>query len=180
MSVRVAALWVVVGAGFAGGCRGAQAGPGAGGTMGPLQVAADYHSFTEVTRRPFFSTDHGGRWSRIYVNAAGMQVGLATVFQQNAALPVGSIIVDETVEDAAGKPSTAPGPLFVMEKRAAGYAPRAGNWWWGLYWQKPPAHPDRPLNWHSPQPQVAHCAGCHRMFVPTDWLGRIPAAVLVP
>ena len=48
---------------------------------------------------------------------------------------VGSIIVKESFEDGGGRPAV--GPLFVMEKRSAGYSPDHGDWWYAIQRAQP-------------------------------------------
>jgi hypothetical protein len=98
-------------------------------------------------------------------------------------LPVGSIVVKESFEDGGGHPDlNQPGPVFVMERRADGYAADRGNYWYAIQWAHPTGSHARlangqalpPIYWRGRSPRVQYCEDCHNAFdnrmggVPTD------------
>lgn len=131
--------------------------------FGPLEVGADYAQYRKLTDRPFQSADHGGRWVDVYANAVG-----AAAYLSGAAMPVGSIVVKTSVQDDHGAPSEIPGPVFVMEKRAAGYDPAHDDWYYAIRWADPPAAERAkfggPFYWRGKSPRVAYCWQCHDSY----------------
>ena len=65
-----------------------------------------------------------------YVSAGG----IAAYLDDEAAIPVGTVLVKTSME-ADGTP----GPLFVMEKRAAGADADRDDWAYAIHWADPPA-----------------------------------------
>ncbi|MDQ3339969.1 MAG: cytochrome P460 family protein [Myxococcota bacterium] len=146
------------------------------GVFGPLEVGADYATYTKLTEKPFLSLDHGNRWVDVYVNAIGL-----AAYDSNTPIPVGTIVVKTSVLDEHGAPGSVAGPLFIMEKRAPGYAPDEHDWWYALHWADPPAEDAAkfggPIYWRGKSARVDYCAECH-----TDYErslgGLIPSSVL--
>jgi hypothetical protein len=131
----------------------------------PLDIGADYATYTRVNKAPYESPTHGKRFVEVYVN----QVGLAA-YQSAAEFPTGTIVVKTSWETVDGKPTDVPGPIFVMEKRAKGFAPEHQDWWYGLHWEKVPASwvarmggKDQ-VYWRSPSKKVDYCWGCHENY----------------
>jgi len=171
-----AVCWLAVGA-CAGGATGtappsAPGGPAAsprGATappeerFGPLEVGADYLRYRKVTDAPFQSLDHGNRWVDVYVNEIG-----AAAYLSGAPVPVGTIVVKTSWLDDRGKPGAVEGPLFVMEKRPAGYAPARDDWYYAIRWANPPAREAArfggPFYWRGASPKVAFCWECHDSY----------------
>jgi hypothetical protein len=145
--------------------------------FGPLDVGADYTRFRRVTSLPYLSTVHGGRWVHVFVNEVG-----ANAYVGGAAIPVGTVVVKASWEsDAAGQPSSVAGPLFVMEKRAPGYAPEHGDWWYAIHWAEPtPTQRARlggPIYWRGSSPKVEYCTDCHDAY-DRGLGGLVPSSVL--
>ena len=84
---------------------------------------ADWQSYVNVSPGPWISKTHGKRFVEIYVN----EVALEAYKTPGATLPVGSIIVKPSWKNEDGKPG-ADGPLFIMEKMAAGFAAESEDW----------------------------------------------------
>lgn len=128
--------------------------------FGPLEVGADYHTFRKVTPAPFLSLDHGNRWVDVWVNEAG-----ADAYLSGAEMPVGTIVVKDSVDDDGGEPGTVRGPIYVMEKRAPGYAPEHGDWYMAIHWAEPTpqmrARLGGPIYWRDRSPRVGYCYDCH-------------------
>jgi len=128
---------------------------------GPLEVGADYRSYTKVSTKPFESPTHGRRFVEIYVN----EVGLAA-YQGDGELPVGSVLVKTSWERDGDGPSRVAGPTFVMEKRAPGYNPEHNDWHYEIYWADVPATwvakvGGKQIHWRTPSAKVGYCSDCH-------------------
>jgi hypothetical protein len=58
--------------------------------------------------------------------------------------------------------------VFVMEKRAPGYSPEHGDWYFAIHWAEPT--PDQrkalggPIYWRGSSPRVAYCYDCHDSY----------------
>jgi len=132
-------------------------------TYGPLDIGADYLTYRKLTDAPFQSLDHGSRWVDVYVNDLG-----AAAYLSGAAIPVGTIIVKTSLQNVNDAPSATPGPIFVMQKRAPGYAPAHDDWYYAIHWADPP--PDQrakfggPFYWRGSSPRVAYCWSCHDSY----------------
>src|SRR5688572_1774844 len=125
--------------------------------FGPLEVGADYATYHKLTDKPFLSLDHGNRWVDVYIN----EVGFAA-YDSSAPIPEGTIVVKTSVLDDGGAPGSIAGPIFVMQKRARGYAPDDDDWWYAIHW----ASPDDPklggpIYWRGKSPRAKYCADCH-------------------
>jgi hypothetical protein len=145
----------------------AAAAPAAAGdahaAFGPLEVGADYASYHKLTKFAHPSPTHGDRFAEIYVNEVGR-----AAYTSDAPLPVGTVIVKATWERDGDRASTTPGPLFVMQKRAAGYNPDHEDWYYAIHWAEPTAAMRAkfggPFYWRSPSPRVDYCWKCHDNF----------------
>ncbi len=136
----------------------------------PLQVGGDYLSYTKLTPEPFLSTVHGGRLVNVYVTPSAAQAYLS-----GTEMPVNAVVVKDSFVNVNGQPGLA-GPLFVMQKRAPGYAPEHGDWYYGLYWVQPNG---KVLVAQGKQAGVVYCIKCHDSYdrqlgglVPTSKLMR--------
>lgn len=151
-------------------------GPGNEDAFGPLEVGADYASYRRVTDEMFRSLDHGNRWVHVYVNEVGVQPYL-----DSGEIPVGTIIVKTSVQNVDGRPSDIEGPIFVMEKRAKGYAPEQGDWWYAIHWASPPPEEvtrfGGPVYWRGRSKRVEYCWQCHDDYV-NSLGGLIPSSLL--
>lgn len=139
--------------------------------FGPLEIGADWQSYTKLNTEPVESGDHGRRFVDTYVN----DIGLEAYKTEGAEIPVGTIVVKTSWERDGDNPSTTPGPIFVMEKRAPGYDPDNYDWYYAIHWESP----TEPLKskygqmyWRSPSPRVTYCFGCHNDY--DRQLGMIP------
>ncbi len=141
----------------------APAAEGAEDRYGPLEVGADYLRYRKLTDRPFESLDHGSRWVDVYVNERG-----AAAYLSGAPIPVGTIIVKTSWQAAHGAPSQVPGPIFVMEKRAAGDLPARDDWDVAIHRADPPpaerAKLGGPIYWRGKSPRAAYCWECHDLY----------------
>lgn len=96
---------------------------------------------------------------------------------------MGSIVVKESFEDAGGHADPSqPGPVFVMERRAAGYAPDRADWWYAIHWahpggahgRMPNGQPLAPIYWRGASERVQYCEDCHNAF--DNRMGGVPGA----
>lgn len=130
---------------------------------GPLEDGGGFEGWTKVTKFPHPSPTHGKRFAEIYVN----DVGLAA-YTSEADFPVGTIIVKQTWENDNGKPSTVKGPVFVMEKKEAGFNAEHEDWYYAIHWAEPTekfrAKYGGPFYWRSPSPKVDYCWKCHENY----------------
>jgi hypothetical protein len=132
-------------------------------TFGPLEVGADFATYRRVSPAPFLSTVHGDRWVEVFVNETG-----ADAYLSGAAIPVGTIVVKTSWERRDGQISDIPGPLYVMEKRAPGYDPDVGDWWYAIHWATPTEKQREklggPIYWRGRSPKAAYCIHCHASY----------------
>jgi hypothetical protein len=129
-----------------------------------LEIGFDWASYTKVNREAFESPTHGKRFVDIWVNKVGLQA-----YVSETAFPVGTVIVKTSVEAAGGKPTGVAGPVFVMQKREAGYAPDHDDWWYALHWAEVPASwvakmGAKQVYWRSPSSKVDYCWSCHEAY----------------
>ena len=139
----------------------------------PLEVGADYASWTKVNTEAFRSPTHGKRMVDVYVN----DVGLEAYKSEDGEMPVGSILVKTSWEnDADGNPSQSPGPIFVMHKREAGFDPDNEDWWYALHWEQVAPKFQGAMGtqayWRSPSKKVDYCWECHSNY--DRHLGGVP------
>ena len=69
------------------------------------------------------------------------------------------------------------GPIFIMEKKPAGFDPDNADWWFGLHWENVPAKWQRAMKggqayWRTPSKRVNYCVECHQVY--DRWIGGIP------
>ncbi len=126
----------------------------------PLDVGADFASYHKVSTEPFLSKTHGGRFVEVYVNDVGLKA-----YMSAAPFPVGSVVVKMSWEPKDGKPSDVAGPLFVMRKEVADYAPEHDDWYYAIRWETPPPEQLRllggPIYWRGRSQKVGYCQKCH-------------------
>lgn len=136
-------------------------------TFGPLEIGADWATYTKLNKASFKSDTHGGRMVDSYVNTIGLDA-----FNKGEEMPVGSIVVKTSKDSTDG--ST--GPVFVMEKRAAGFNKEHGDWWFAIHWAEPPENWKKrfggPIYWRTPSKKADYCAKCHDDFV--TGIGGVP------
>lgn len=145
-------------------------------TVAPVKTGpdswADWQSWQKVSTEKWPSKTHGGRFVEVYVN----DVGLEAYMSEDAELPVGSVLVKPSWENENGA-AGAEGPLFVMEKKAAGFAPEGGDWFYAFVWDDPTGQWKEklggPVKWESPSAKVTYCVDCHDVY--DRQLGGVPA-----
>jgi hypothetical protein len=104
--------------------------------------------------RPYRSADHGDRYVMPYANQAA---GAFARLQSVARMPPGAILALPSFT-VAGDGEPLPGPLYLMEKQAPGFAPSIGDWRYVM------VLPDGTRYETTSTPQrdaLAFCADCH-------------------
>ena len=142
--------------------------------FGPLDIGSDYASYHKVSRAPFLSKTHGGRFVEVYVNDAGYEA-----YTHGNEPPVGTVLVKTSWESAAGQPSAVAGPIFVMRREPAGTAPDQGDWSYAIHWADPTPEQRRqlggPIYWRGKSPRVSYCWKCHDNY--EHEIGGVPSGL---
>ena len=127
----------------------------------PKEYVKDYRDWTLVSKAPAAPGFHSGRFLVTYVNEIGA-AEYVKFEEERGAMPAGTLIAKESFS-VDGKGTSAKGPLFLMEKVAAGTSPETGDWYYMM------VAPNG-----SPQavPVVTACSECHQgNFGQRDGLG---------
>jgi hypothetical protein len=118
-------------------------------------VAVTYFRWRRYNKAPYVSETHGGRYVNNFANDVAKAYG---AFEKAGVMPEGSVLAKDSfrvppknpcaanpcavnpcaanpcaVNPCAANPCAAagkeqPGPLFIMEKMAAGFSPESGDW----------------------------------------------------
>lgn len=139
---------------------------------GPLEHGAEFASWTKVNSTQVMSKTHGKRFVDTHVN----DVGLEAYKDDDADIPVGTVIVKPSWETVDGVATEVSGPTFVM-KRVAGADGGDATWWYALHWEKVPDKWQKAMGgsqayWRTPSKKVGYCSECHDNF-PRE-LGGVP------
>lgn len=136
-----------------------------------------YRGWWRANRAPYLSATHGARYVNNYLNARAMAYG---TLAPGESMPVGSIVAKDAITvDRAGR--VFPGPLSLMEKMAAGFAPAARDWRYVLIFPDGSVFADSA----GSDPQGAtFCVACHEqagaaadhLFLIPDRHRRAPSA----
>lgn len=126
----------------------------------PAAYVADYRSWAAASTFPAAPGFHGERFLLTYVNAVGAEEYLKFE-EEGVTMPAGTVIAKESfaVNDAG---RAVPGPLFFMEKAAAGASPETDDWY---YMMVAPDGTPQAVN------VVEACHACHAGFDYRDSLG---------
>ena len=94
----------------------------------PGGYVADYRNWTPANTLPANPGFHGGRFLLTWVNAVGAADYLKYA-DENVSIPAGTVIAKESFAvTEAGRVEK--GPLFIMEKVAAGVSPQTDDWFY--------------------------------------------------
>ncbi|WP_020592235.1 cytochrome P460 family protein [Kiloniella laminariae] len=133
-------------------------------------VATEYFNWSRYSTVPYASSTHGGRLVHNYANDIAKNYGK---FEEVGTLPVGAIAAKDSFK--VTKNGVKPGPLFLMEKMAAGFSPESGDWKYTL------VTPDGKIFGETNgtnSKKVKFCADCHNavgedqdylFFLPEDY-----------
>lgn len=140
-----------------------------------FSLIQDYrHAMIKMNDRMWNSRTHGHRWVNTYVSKDA-----ADAYKNSGELPEGAWVVKESFENANGKASQTPGPLYVMHKGKLSDAPQTGGWQYAMRWDKPvPRNPEglqMPVTWLPGDDHLNSCVRCHDHFKSADYLGGVPA-----
>jgi hypothetical protein len=146
--------------------------------FGPLEVGADYATYTNLTPSPFKSKAHGDRWVEVWVPAK-----VADAYVAGDDIPPGTVIVKTSWVDEGGAPSKVAGPIFVMKKGPPGSDPAREDWFYAIHWANPPepwkTELGGPIYWRGKSPKVEYCwRQCHDNY--DRGLGGLTPSSLVP
>ena len=88
-------------------------------------IPVDYLDWSVFNTAPYQSATHGNRFVNNYANPTGAdEYGK---YEDGGPMPVGSVLAKESFM-VTGNGVVKPGPLFVMEKMAAGFLEESGDW----------------------------------------------------
>jgi hypothetical protein len=90
--------------------------------------AKDFRDWTVAAKFPAAPGFHGSRFLMTYVNSVGADEYLKYK-DENVNIPAGTVIAKESFKiGTKGKGKARKGPLFLMEKLAAGTSPKTMDW----------------------------------------------------
>ena len=135
-------------------------------------VGGGYRDWRRYNSAPYLSSTHGQLYVNNYANEAGAAYGR---YERSGALPEGSVLVKDSVR-ATADGNIAPGPIFVMEKMAAGFNYVSGDWRYSVI--GPEGELWGATNGAGAQ-RVAYCIGCHLAREATDHLYFPPPGLRV-
>ncbi len=131
----------------------------AGYAAGDNAVAAEYREWAATATRPGLAGPHGERLLMTFANDIAAEQYLAYEIG-NFSMPVGSVLAKESFKFADGG-AVRNGPLFIMEKVAAGTADEFDNW---VYSAVQP-------NGNPMGISQQFCHDCHAAFEDQDSMG---------
>ena len=125
-------------------------------------VATDYQGWPRFSMAPYRSATHGNRYVQNYADPKA--AGAYGKYEEVDRIPTGGIVAkDSFVVKPDG--SVTLGPLFVMEKLAAGSSPDTADWKYTLI---------MPDGRTMSGDQTRFCAECHQLAAETDSLYFLP------
>ncbi len=132
-----------------------------------IRTAGIYQRWRRFNRAPYPSAAHGERLVNNYGNVPARSYGL---FERGGAMPVGAILAkDSFVVTASGEAFA--GPLFLMEKMPAGFAPEYGDW---RYTSIMPDGSVLGISGGEGSTKVAFCGECHKAVAGDQHLFFLP------
>ncbi len=137
-------------------------------------VVLAYQSWKRYNKTPYRSSNHGERFVNHYANDEAAGYGKFGALEP---LPPGAIIIKDSFT-VTRNGSVMTGPLFMMEKMAAGFAPAGGNWRYLML------RPDGSLvgmTGGADSKKVGFCADCHKAVgAKHDFLFFMPREARIP
>ena len=122
-------------------------------------VASEYTGWQAAATLPAAPGPHGKRFLMTFVNETGF-AEYVKYSDERGPMPTGTLIAKESFS-VSKKGKVKVGPLFIMEKVAAGNADEFGNWVYSAYQPKGKAM----------KIKQKFCHGCHGAFEDQDSLG---------
>jgi hypothetical protein len=117
----------------------------------PAEYVADYRNWTSANTLPANPGFHGGRFLLTWVNGIGAEEYLKYK-DEDVNIPAGTVIAKESFAvSEAGKVQK--GPLFIMEKVAAGVSPETDDWYYMMV---------APNGAPQAVPVITACSECHQ------------------
>lgn len=131
-------------------------------------AAAQFLDWKAYSLVPYQSATHGSRYVMNYANAKGAAYGK---YEDAGTLPVGSVAAKNSFL-AGPDGHISVGPLFLMEKMAAGFDPAGGDW---RYTMIMPDGSTFGQTGGQNAAGVAFCNDCHAIMAEdADWLFFLP------
>ncbi len=126
----------------------------------PADFVRDYRTWTPASTLPADPGVHGERFLFTYVNSVGASEYMKFK-DEGAKMPVGTVIAKESFSiNSKGKAKA--GPLFFMQKVAAGTSPKTNDWY---YMAVAPSGKPMGVN------VFKACNECHSTYEGSDYLG---------
>ena len=123
------------------------------------KAAISYSSWRRYSTRAYTSETHGNRYVQNYANDAAKAYG---AFEKAGTFPAGALMAKDSFSVKADG-AVAPGPLFLMEKMAAGFNPDSDNW---RYTMIMPTGQIFGTTKGAGGQKVEFCVGCHMSVTP--------------
>ncbi len=124
----------------------------------PADYVNDFRGWAKASTVPAAPGFHGGRFLVTWVNEVGAEEYMK--YAEAPSIPAGTVIAKESFQVTDGG-KVRKGPLFLMEKVAAGSSPQTDDWYYMMVGAN-----------GSPQavPVVTACHDCHSGF---DYQGNL-------
>ncbi len=137
------------------------------GKAGVAQIKG-YQSWTNVANAPYQSGTHGNRFVNNYADSHGDY--RYKKFEKAGTMPLGSVLAkDSFVVQSSGK--VAIGPMFIMEKMAAGWNKATGDWRYSMVMPNGKVAGATKSKGMS----MKFCAECHESVAPDqDYIMLLP------
>ncbi len=139
----------------------------AGYALARLPATRAYATWRRFNKAPYRSATHGARYVNNYANRLGEAYGR---FEEAGLMPEGAILVKDSFTATADSAYFA-GPVFIMEKMAAGFNQASGDWRYTM------VMPDGSIFGETRganAANVAFCIGCHATRASNDHLFFLP------
>ncbi|MBT4019413.1 MAG: hypothetical protein HOE62_15785 [Alphaproteobacteria bacterium] len=134
------------------------------------QVAKAYPTWVNYATAPYQSATHGDRYANNYANAVAKSYGK---YEESGKMPVGAVLAkDSFMAHPNGKVS--PGPLFIMQKMAAGFNKPSGDWRYSMIM---PNGSTLGVTNGKGSANVAFCIECHASMEDQDHMFFLPEEV---
>ena len=126
-----------------------------------------------VHREGALQNQHGARFVNVYINDKAGDFFTASAAQPMA---VGSVVIKDSIS-AVESGDISRGPLFIMEKMPAGFAPEFSDW---RYTMIMPNGKLFGMTSGAGNRAVKFCAECHLQVAERDHLFELPEKYLRP